>query len=281
MGGGQLLRALGRWCMGRRCRPLAVVLLRPTWCEVRCDICSRCRETRKVPTDVHCTLVLQMYLCLTDPFGLSNCRCAVLLTLRWKRKGVLIVEGVGWISWTCGCCPRQASREGDRWVAGRRGRGGWVRRMSEFCVCAFTCWGGWVYSVGRERCRKWFEIADALRGLQKINSSQEGQPQPPTYSPSLCLLMIPLVSSSISPRPLLLPSYSLLSSRISDFFPSTVTFCALPIPSSSGVFVFASLWGRSRNFQSITDVSKMTQPVHSWRHTHGFGSLLNVWPVQR
>lgn len=84
-----------------------------------------------------------------------------------------------------------------------------MRWMSEFCVRAFMCWGGWMYSEGRERCRKWLEIADALRGLQKINSSQEGKPQPPTFSPSLCLLMLPSIHLSCPPP-------SLLSPRISD-----------------------------------------------------------------
>lgn len=89
---------------------------------------------------------------------------------------------------------RQASREGHRWVAG-------VRWMSEFCVHALMCWGWWVYSTGRERCRKWLEIADALRGLQKINSSQEEShnPQPafPLAASPCSLLVIYLLKSPI------------------------------------------------------------------------------------
>lgn len=34
---------------------------------------------------------------------------------------------------------------GEGW---RRGRGGRVRWMADFCVHAFVCWGGQVYSKG-------------------------------------------------------------------------------------------------------------------------------------
>lgn len=62
------------------------------------------------------------------------------------------------------------------------GGGGCVRRVSELSA------EGWRDEKGRERWRKWIEIADALSGLQKINSSQEGKPQPPPCSISLAVL---------------------------------------------------------------------------------------------
>lgn len=142
--------------------------------------------------------------------------------------------------WQYGCCQikREWDRPADRGIDGSRGgMETRKRRMGEvdvWILCAFMCWGGWVYSKGRERCRKWLEIADALRGLQKINSSQEGKPQPPTCSPSPCLLMLPF--SHLSPP----PPFSAIFLNL-WFLRNTVTFCALPIPSSSGVFVFASL----------------------------------------
>lgn len=45
---------------------------------------------------------------------------------------------------------------------GRRTRGRRMCEVSGFCVGAFMCWGRWVYWKGRQRCRKWLEIADAL-----------------------------------------------------------------------------------------------------------------------
>lgn len=125
---------------------------------------------------------------------------------------------------------------GEGW---RRGRGGWLRWMAEFCVHAFVCWGGQVYSKGRERCRKWLEIADALRGLQKINSSQEGKPQPPTCSPSLCLLMLPSHHLSCPHHHQLDHLFCYL---LESLIPSPYRgLWALPIRSTSGVFVFSSL----------------------------------------
>lgn len=165
--------------------------------------------------------------------------------------------------WKYGCCQikQEWDRPADRGIDGSRGGMEMrKRRMGEvdvWILCAFMCWGGWVYSKGRERCRKWLEIADALRGLQKINSSQEGKPQPPTCSLSPCLLMLP--SSHLSPPLLCYLLESLIPQQYRHLLctSNTVLLWSLCIRIPRG---------RSRNFQSfgigwkkiqITDVSKM------------------------
>lgn len=80
------------------------------------------------------------------------------------------------------------------------GGGGCVRRVFELSarreVCVCVVGGGGVGEKERERWRKWIEIADALWGLQKINSSQEGKPQPPSCAPSPSTRPLSLQSSS-------------------------------------------------------------------------------------
>lgn len=62
------------------------------------------------------------------------------------------------------------TRQGDREIDWRQG--GVVMKW-------WRVWGGGLVCQG---WRKWIEIADALWGLQKINSSQEGKPLPPPDS---------------------------------------------------------------------------------------------------
>lgn len=118
-------------------------------------------------------------------------------------------------------------------------------------MCEEGVWAGCVRvclgvggGKGRVRRRKWIEIADALWGLQKINSSQEGKPQPPSCSLSLSL-------TPHGPSSHLLYMYMFIFSNLL-FLPSALTLsCALSTLSSS-VLLSCPPFSLPRLFLSFT-----------------------------
>lgn len=123
------------------------------------------------------------------------------------------------------------------------------RRMCKEGVWA-ECRGGGRDEKGRERWRKWIEIADALWGLQKINSSQEGKPQPPPCSLSLALLSFSLSLHSFFFHSVSVP-VSLSSSVVSPFH-ACFQPCPLLLHLPFALFLSPTLLSLSRSLSSST-----------------------------